>query len=105
MEEKHLRILREFADKVRAVYPNARVWAFGSYVRGTATPESDLDICVTIPEMRSDDRVAVSDIAWEVGFAHDMHLSTIVIAEKDFEHGPVSANPLLDTIRNEGVAA
>jgi hypothetical protein len=55
--------------------------------------------------MPSDDGVAVSDIAWEVGFAHDMHLSTIVIPETDFEQDPVSASPLLDTIRNEGVAA
>ena len=105
MEKKHLQILRQFAEKVREAYPNARVWAFGSYARGTATLESDLDICITIPEMCSDDRVAVSDMAWEVGFAHDMHLSTIVIPEKDFEHGPVSASPLLDTIRKEGVAA
>jgi len=72
---------------------------------GAATLEFDLDICITIPEMRSDDRVVVSDIAWEVGFTNDMPLSTIVIPEKDCEQGPASASPFLDTIRNEGVAA
>jgi len=60
---------------------------------------------VIIPEMQSDDRLTISDIAWEVGFAYNMHLSTVVISEKDFEYGPVSASPLLDGIRNEGVPA
>jgi predicted nucleotidyltransferase len=105
MQKKQLRVLQEFAEKVRGVYPKALVWAFGSYVRGTATAESDLDICVVIPQMRPDDRLAISDMAWEVGFAHDLHLSTVVISEKDFEQGPISASPLLETIRSEGLAA
>jgi len=98
-------ILEEFGKKVRSVYPKARIWAFGSYVRGTATAESDLDVCVVIPEMHSDDRLVVSDMAWEVGFARDLHISTVVISAIDFMHGPVSASPLLDAIRSEGVAA
>lgn len=105
MQKEQLRILQKFAEKVRSVYPEALVWAFGSYARGTAIAESDLDVCVVIPKMKPNDRLAVSDMAWEVGFAHDLHLSTVVISENDFEQGPVSASPLLDTIRSEGVAA
>jgi uncharacterized protein len=105
MNKEQLQILREFADTVRRVYPKARVWAFGSYARGVATPESDLDVCVVIPQMRPDDRLAVSDMAWEVGFARDLHISTIVVSERDFDQGPVSASPLFDAVRNEGIAA
>lgn len=105
MQKEQLRILKEFAEKVRSAYPKALVWAFGSRARGTATAESDLDICVVIPEMGPDDRLAISDMAWEVGFSHDLHISTVVISEKDFEQGPVSASPLLNTIRSEGIAA
>lgn len=104
MQHEQLMILKEFAEKVRGTYPKALVWAFGSYTRGAATSESDLDICVVIPKMKPDDRYTVSDIAWEIGFAHNLHISTVVISEKDFYHGPVSASPLLDTIRSEGVA-
>jgi predicted nucleotidyltransferase len=105
MHDEYLNILKEFAAKVREIYPQARIWAFGSYARGFATVESDLDICVVIRQMRSNDRLRVSDLAWEIGFEHDLHLSTIVISEKDFQQGPVSVSPLLDTIRREGVAA
>ena len=105
MQIEKVRILQEFADRVRSVYPKALVWAFGSHVKGTATAESDLDICVVIPRMGPDDRLAISDLAREVGFAHDIHLSTVVISKKDFEQGPLSASPLIETIQSEGMAA
>ena len=105
MREEQRKILKEFAEKVRQVYPHARIWAFGSYVRDTETSESDLDICVVIPRLNPDDRLAVSDMAWEIGFNHDLHLSTVVVSENDFERGPVSSSPLLGAVRREGIAA
>jgi predicted nucleotidyltransferase len=105
MKIKQNKILDIFAEQVRRFFPKAKIIGFGSYVRGEATADSDLDVCIILPSMHPDDRLVVSDIAWEVGFAHDLHLSTIVISEEKFSHGPISASPLLDTIRNEGVAA
>jgi predicted nucleotidyltransferase len=105
MRNEQRKILEKFAKKIREVYPDARIWAFGSYAGDTATKESDLDICVVLPLLSPDDRLTVSDIAWEVGFHHDLHLSTIVVSERDFEQGPISASPLLDAVRNKGIAA
>jgi len=105
MKKEQILILQEFADKVRTAYPKAQIWAFGSFARGSETVESDLDICVVLPDMESDDRLAVSDLAWEVGFGHDLHISTVVFSSKDFEKGPISASPLMNTIRSEGIAA
>lgn len=105
MEKKQLEILREFADKIRGRYPRAMIFAFGSHAKGTATPESDLDICVVLPHMKPEDRIAVSDIAWEAGLEHDLHLSTVVVSQKDFEQGPLSVSPFIEAVRNEGVAA
>lgn len=105
MRDEQRKILRLFADKVRQKYPEARIWAFGSHVKGTATTESDLDICVVLPQLQTQDRISISDIAWEVGFEHDQYISTIVVSEVDFEQGPVSASPLLHAIRSEGIAA
>ncbi len=105
MEPKQHHVLQKFAERVRKDYPRALVRAFGSTVKGTSTSESDLDVCVVIPQMQPDDRIAISDIAWEVGFAHDLHLSTIVISTQDFTHGPASVSPLLASIRTEGLAA
>lgn len=105
MEKKQLKILHEFAGKVRVRYPRAKIFAFGSRAKGVASLESDLDICVVLPRMESEDRIAVSDIAWETGLDHDLHLSTVVIAQNDFEQGPLSVSPLVEADRNEGVAA
>ena len=105
MQKKLYKILEEFAEKVRLEYPNAKVLAFGSYVKGTESVDSDFDICVVIPHMQPNDRLAISDMAWEIGFDHDLHISTIVVSEKDFNQSANAANPLLNEIRNKAIAA
>jgi len=105
MMEEQRKILRKFAEQLRRIYPKSRIWAFGSYLHNTETAESDFDVCVVLPQLSPEDRFAVSDIAWEVGFEHDIHLSTIVFSEKEFEQGPVSVSPLIDSILREGEAA
>jgi predicted nucleotidyltransferase len=105
MKKEQQRILQEFAEGVRAKYPGSQIRAFGSHVRGTATDESDLDICVVIPGMQHQDRLVISDLAWEIGLAHDLYLSTVVFSQRDFEEGAISVSPLLDAIRDESVAA
>ena len=98
-------VVRESADKVRRRYPDANIWVFGSCARGDASNESDIDVCVVIPEMHSKDRFVISDLAWDVSFYHNVHLSTIVFSQKDFDDGPASTNPLIDVIKTEGIAA
>lgn len=105
MKKKQMKSLQEFAGKVRARYPGARIFAFGSQTKGNASPESDLDICVVLPRIDPEDRIAVSDIAWETGLDHDLHLSTVVVSQNDFEQGPLSVSPLIKAVRNEVVAA
>ena len=105
MRKRPKEIIKLFADTVRNNYPKAKILAFGSYVRGEAAEDSDMDLCVVLPGMQSDDRLKISDIAWEVGFENDLHLSTIVVSEENFSRGPIASSPLLDTIRNEGIAA
>jgi uncharacterized protein len=105
MKSNHETILHEFSAMVRRTYPDARIWMFGSYARGTASPDSDLDICVVLPQVQGDDRFTISDMAWEASLVHDVHLSTVVLPAADFESGPVSVSPLLHAVRDEGVPA
>jgi len=101
----YLEILKKFAAKVRAVYPEARIMGFGSYPRGTAGKESDLDVCVVLKAFKPEDRFVISDLAWDVGFDYDILISTIVISEYEYENGAISTSPLIESIRSEGVAA
>jgi predicted nucleotidyltransferase len=44
------RLLRTIAAEIQAAIPGAEVRLFGSRARGTARPDSDLDLLVTVPD-------------------------------------------------------
>ncbi|MBM3335072.1 nucleotidyltransferase domain-containing protein [Candidatus Sumerlaeota bacterium] len=105
MNEKDRAAVEEFAARVRALFPSAQIWAFGSRARGEASWESDLDVCVVLDEFDADIRKTVGNIAWEVGFEREVLISTVVFSKEMFERGRCSVSGLVRTIREEGVAA
>jgi predicted nucleotidyltransferase len=105
MSPEDRRILQELAQRVGRVEPRARIWAFGSRARGDATPESDLDVCVVVPEVNPALEGEVRRCAWELAFEHGRVIPAIIMSEEAFERGPMSASTLVATIRREGIAA
>lgn len=105
MKRRDKKILTQFATSVRQQFPDARIWAFGSRVKGTATEGSDLDVCIVLDASNPKIARAVRDIAWEVGFEHDLLISSVIYSRKDFESGPCSQSSLVYRILQEGVAA
>jgi|SRR5512134_1474773 predicted nucleotidyltransferase len=103
MTDRDRYILERFAAGVRQRFPEARIWAFGSRVRGDSTWESDLDVCVVLDELPYGDRHTIWDIAWEVGFEHDVLISAVAYSRDEFEQGPCSESPLVLNILQEGV--
>jgi predicted nucleotidyltransferase len=105
LTEKDEKVLSIFASLIRQRFSDARIWAFGSRTRGEATEESDLDVCVVVD--RLDDSVdrAIMDIAWQVGFEHDVIISTVTYSQQEFEKGPCSESTLVQNVLNAGVAA
>jgi predicted nucleotidyltransferase len=100
-------IVEEFATRVRAeIEPRARIWAYGSRVRGDADELSDLDVCVVLPgEVSHELRRSIGYLAWEVGFEREVLIQDVVFSEESFERGPMSASPLVKNILREGLAA
>ncbi len=96
-------ILEIFAAGVRQHFPEARIWAFGSRARGDGTWESDLDVCVVVDELTYENRHAIWNIAWEVGFEHDVLISAVAYSKDEFEQGPCSESPLVLNILREGM--
>lgn len=105
MANRDRQILDLFAARVRERFPDADIWAFGSRARGDATWESDLDVCVVVDHLTSEDPYTLWNIAWEIGFEQDMLISAVPFSKDEFEHGPCSESPLVLNILREGIPA
>lgn len=97
-------LLRTIAAEILATIPGAEVQLFGSRARGTARPDSDLDLLVTVPDawLATHSRLEQTDaLGWKLAHhrlpielllfsasevAQRRHGSTTVIAEA-FRHG------------------
>src|SRR2546421_7215327 len=103
MSAQDSQILKTFATRVRHHFPEARIWAFGSRARGEGTWESDLDVCVVLNQHDHSVDNIIDQIAWEVGFQHEVVISAICFAHAEFAHGPMSESTLVMNIVHDGI--
>lgn len=99
------RILNALASRVRSRFPAAGIWAFGSRARGKSSWDSDFDVCIVLPELNSEIDRWVRDLTWEIGFENDCVITTVVMDERQFRHGPMSESTLVVNILREDVPA
>ncbi len=100
-----LQILNRFTERIREYFPTAEVRLFGSRARGTASPDSDMDVCVILDSLDREARDMISHIAWEVGFENDIVIVSLKYTRAEFLNGPRSVSPLVNSILHEGVTA
>ena len=102
---KDEKISSKFAAEVRKKFPAAKIWAYGSRVRGDAAVESDLDVCVVVDKLDDESDSAIMQIAWQIGFENDIMISTVTSSREEFEDGPCSESGLVQNILKYGIAA
>jgi uncharacterized protein len=105
MDARDEAIFKQFATTVRQQFPDARVWAFGSRVNGTATEGSDLDVCVVLNTLNHSIDHDVMKLAWQIGFDHNLLISPVTYSTEEFERGPCSQSSLVYAILGHGVKA
>lgn len=95
------------ADAVRLLrsrFPVERVILFGSKARGTDDPESDIDLLVlTSRELDRGERNALIDALFDIELDHDVVISPIILALKEWEQGICRVLPIRDEIDRDGV--
>jgi predicted nucleotidyltransferase len=96
-----IQIVSELKKHVRAVFPEAEIYFYGSRVTKTHREDSDYDVLVILPEVNPTVRDRIYDIAWETGFKHDAFI-TPVLAEKD-EFERMTASPFFNNVKHNGL--
>lgn len=81
-------------------FPISKGIIYGSYARGEATPDSDIDLLVISPAFDNDPSARAGEI-WRLASEVDSRIEPIPVGEKRFEEDAVS--PLLEIARREGL--
>jgi len=100
------KILGDFRESVKQLYGDRLkdIVLYGSWARGEATDESDIDLIVilagkVIPGKEIDRMI---DVITDVNLRHDTLLSVYPVSEKDYR---TVNSPLLMNARREGIRA
>jgi len=104
MEIEH--ILKEFREKAEGLYGRRlkRIILYGSFARGQATQDSDIDLTVVLEGnvIAGEEIDRLIDVITDINLNHCVLLSVYPVSERDYNSVD---SPLLLNIREEGVAA
>lgn len=103
MDRKINIIVERFKQLVSQRVRIHEVRVFGSRARGTARPESDLDVLVVVDSANHEIDRYISDCAWEAGFAEDIVVVPIVLSLDAVQNGPLRESVFIKTVYREGV--
>ena len=101
--EEALQIVRELREGLAAFYGDRLrgVYLFGSYARGEARPDSDLDIMVVEKTLRTDE----FHESWAIRelLTDQKSIDLLVLDERTFEHGKDRIGTVQNDVVREGV--
>lgn len=98
-------IIAEFTEQAKAHYGDrlAKIILFGSYARGEAHDESDVDLLVVLNDddvSSNNEKTQIFDITWSLFMKYSIIISALPISLKKF----ISANTALYRfVKKEGV--
>lgn len=96
-QEKVLSIAREYASSVRKVVDAVDVFLYGSYARGAATKDSDIDIAVVVRQL-PDDYLHTMTLLWKLTRTVSDNIEPVLLTADDDKSG------FLDMVRKTGIA-
>ncbi len=83
----------------KAGYPFSAVYLFGSYAKGDAREESDIDIAVLSDKLRKNWNKN-EEILWKLGADVDLRIEPVGFTPEDFEN---SVDPIVREVRENGI--
>lgn len=78
-------LAEQFVPIAHGVYPGAPVYLFGSYAKGCATPDSDVDVAVVVERQTENpwERACELSRLVDEAFAVDARVEPVVVSPND----------------------
>lgn len=95
--------LQEAKSEVASRFPIAWVKLFGSKARGTADPESDLDVLFVLDSLNWEAERSVYEICFHASVRHDILIAPMVMSRAETESPLARSTPFFQTVEKEGV--
>lgn len=100
-------IVEELKNRLiqQAIEP-LKVFQYGSSVYNEDSFNSnlsDIDVLIIVNSINVEVRKQISNIAWEVGFEHDVFIHTVAMSEYEAFESPAKSSMFLQNIYNEGL--
>lgn len=95
-KEQALSLVRQYKQTISGLFDTSKVYMFGSYTKGNATKDSDIDVAVVVPELKRD-WFSVVPALWTA----TRNVSTLIEPVLLEECHP---SPLYDDVMRTGIA-
>jgi predicted nucleotidyltransferase len=90
-------------SKVSQILPKAKIYLFGSYAAGTQREDSDIDLCVVVPEFTTRQMETIFSIRKAIRGATKIPVDVLAFKNDDFESRAKLQSTIQHTIVNKGV--
>ncbi|MBI2941886.1 MAG: nucleotidyltransferase domain-containing protein [Chloroflexi bacterium] len=101
MKDEDARELARLIERLVAALAPERVYVFGSQARGDATPESDFDLLVVVPESK-EPTYRLAQTAYRAMGRRNLSVDVLVMAREEFERRSRAVASLPATVLREG---
>jgi predicted nucleotidyltransferase len=95
-KEQVIEIVKQYKEAIIKQISDAKVYLYGSYSKGTANPESDIDVAVVVPAI-NDDWLDVSTTLWLIAPQINYLIEPVLIDQR-------YPSPLYDDVLRTGIA-
>jgi len=100
-----LKIAKELANRLKIIIPDFKMLLYGSYARGQATSDSDIDIYIEVPHRYFSDDVKnkVTNLVWELSFLNETVIQISLYSDEQVWNTPRRSSPFINSVMKEGI--
>jgi len=96
-------IAEEFKQSLSRIVDLVDFRVFGSRARGDADEYANLDIFVEVESLDKALKDRILDMAWEVGFEHNIVITPFIFTRSELEDSPLRSSPIVRSVSTEGI--